>query len=164
MGCGTGTLTIMAKEHLGPAGQVYGIDASPEMIEAARRKAARVKASVDFQVGLIESMPFPDDSFDVVLSSLMVHHLPGADLKRRAFAEVQRVLKPGGRFLIVDIVLPSNPLLHALMWPVLGRHLQGAEPGGYLPLLKQAGFTRIESGRLWAGLVAWVRAAKVSSS
>jgi demethylmenaquinone methyltransferase/2-methoxy-6-polyprenyl-1,4-benzoquinol methylase/phosphoethanolamine N-methyltransferase len=80
VGCGTGDLTLLAKKYADSTGQVCGIDPSPEMIEVACRKAARAQADVDFRVGVIERLPYPDVSFNVVLSSLMMHHLP-AELK-----------------------------------------------------------------------------------
>ena len=64
----------------------------------AREKALKARFDIDFQVALIEKVPFPDSSFDLVTSSLMLHHLPD-DLKRKGFAEIRRVLKLGGRFL-----------------------------------------------------------------
>src|SRR6266511_2124108 len=75
VGCGTGTLAIAITPKVTP-GEVHGIDASPEMIEVARKKSARAGPDVDFQVALIEAIPFPDQSFDLVTSSLMLHHLP----------------------------------------------------------------------------------------
>lgn len=99
VGCGTGSLAIAAKRSGGA--RVTGIDASPEMIARAARKARRAGAEVGFQVATVESLPFPDDSFDVVLSTLMMHHLPrGA--RENAAREIRRVLKPGGRVLVVD--------------------------------------------------------------
>ncbi|MCI0857243.1 MAG: methyltransferase domain-containing protein, partial [Chloroflexi bacterium] len=114
VGCGTGTLAILAKAKAGPDGEVHGIDASPEMIEVACRKADKAGADVRFQVGLFEDIPFPDDQFDLALSSLMLHHLPD-ELKREGFAEIYRVLKPGGRLLTVDFGAPSNSLISHLM-------------------------------------------------
>lgn len=109
-GCGTGLLTLMAKVIAGTQGEVYGIDGAPRMIEVAKRNAAKAGTDVRFSVALIEDIPFPDAQFDVVLSSLMLHHLPD-DVKRKGFKEVYRVLKPGGRFLAVDLYLPI-PLGH----------------------------------------------------
>jgi ubiquinone/menaquinone biosynthesis C-methylase UbiE len=161
VGCGTGSLTIGAEERVGPTGEAHGIDAAVEMIGAARAKAEKAVASVDFRVGLAECLPFPDDAVDVVLSSLMVHHLPGVDLKRQSFAEMHRVLKPGGRLLIVDIGIPTNPLLRAALSATLGRHIGFAGPHDHLPLLAEAGFTSFEQGAFWGGLVSWVRALAV---
>lgn len=108
VGCGTGNLTLVAAQRADPEGAVFGIDAAPEMIREASRKADRQKMPVEFRVGLIESLPFEDDRFDVVLSSFMLHHLP-VDLKRKGIAEIGRVLKPGGRFAAVDF---DPPLIH----------------------------------------------------
>jgi ubiquinone/menaquinone biosynthesis C-methylase UbiE len=105
VGCGTGNLTMAAKISAGTDGEVHGIDAAPEMILEAERKASEKGLDVHYQVGLIEDIPLPDGRFDVVLSSLMLHHLP-KDLKRRGIAEISRVLKPGGRFAAVDVDPP----------------------------------------------------------
>jgi len=101
VGCGTGTLAIAAWRRVGQIGLVCGIDASPPMIARARRKAAKAGAQVQFDVAAAEDLPFPDDRFDVVLSTLMLHHLPRTTGQRCA-AEIRRVLKPGGRVLAVD--------------------------------------------------------------
>ena len=111
VGCGTGTLTLLAKTAAGTQGKVYGIDAAPEMIEVARQKAADNRQDIHFQVGLIEALQFPDATFDVVLSSMMMHHLPD-DLKRAGLAEIYRVLKPGGWLVIVDIKETTNAVQH----------------------------------------------------
>ncbi len=132
VGCGTGDLTLLAKKRSGSAGEVCGIDASPEMIDVARRKAVRQHLNIDFRVDVIERLPFPDGTFDVVLSSLMMHHLP-SDLKPKALAEIRRVLrspdtvsgKPGGRLVIVEF----NGLL---------------EEQNMISLVKTAGFVQVE--------------------
>jgi ubiquinone/menaquinone biosynthesis C-methylase UbiE len=101
IGCGTGTLAIAARRLVGEEGLVFGIDAAPEMIARARKKAKKAGLDVEFSNALVESMPFADGQFDVVLSTLMLHHLPGK-LRRQCAAEVRRVLKPGGRMLAID--------------------------------------------------------------
>jgi ubiquinone/menaquinone biosynthesis C-methylase UbiE len=101
VGCGTGTLALEAARRASRAGRVVGVDPSTDQIARARSKAARRKLPVDFQIGVIEQLPFPDQTFDVVLSTLMMHHLP-VPLKRQGLAEIARVLKPGGRLIIAD--------------------------------------------------------------
>src|SRR3990172_10022238 len=66
VGCGTGTLALAVKERLGAGGEVHGIDAAPQMIGVARKKAAKQGADVDFRVALIEDIPFEDGRFDLV--------------------------------------------------------------------------------------------------
>ena len=101
VGCGTGTLAIAAKRRVGSSGRVCGIDASPEMIERARKKSTKATAEVTFENALVENLPFADATFDVVLSTTMLHHLP-EKAQRACIREACRVLKPGGRFLAVD--------------------------------------------------------------
>ena len=100
--CGTGDLALILGRRVGTTGRAVGIDASPEMIARARRKARRRGIAVDFRVEPVEALSFPDATFDGVVSSLAFHHFPG-DLKRRAVESIARVLKPGGRLLIVDL-------------------------------------------------------------
>jgi ubiquinone/menaquinone biosynthesis C-methylase UbiE len=101
VGCGTGTLAIAAKRHVGASGRVYGVDASPEMIVRATKKASKAGADVTFRTGVVEALPYPDAHFDVVLSSMMLHHLP-RKARQQCAREIRRVLKPGGRVLAVD--------------------------------------------------------------
>jgi ubiquinone/menaquinone biosynthesis C-methylase UbiE len=110
VGCGTGTLALVAKEHVGETGRVVGIDPSRQMIARARWKMDKAGLSLDFHLGVIEQLAFPDQSFDVVLCSLMIHHVPD-DLKRQGLAEMARVLTSGGRLLIVDSGLDGIPLM-----------------------------------------------------
>jgi ubiquinone/menaquinone biosynthesis C-methylase UbiE len=101
IGCGTGSLAIAAKRRVGPFGSVHGIDASPEMIARARKKASKAGVDVTFTTGVVEELPFPDEHFDAALSTLMLHHLPRA-AREQCVRETRRVLKPGGRVLAVD--------------------------------------------------------------
>jgi ubiquinone/menaquinone biosynthesis C-methylase UbiE len=93
VGCGTGTLAMEVARRMGRAGPVAGVDPGTEQIARARAKAARRNIPVEFQVGVIEQLPFPNQTFDVVFSTLMMHHLPKS-LKRQGLAEIARVLKP----------------------------------------------------------------------
>jgi Methylase involved in ubiquinone/menaquinone biosynthesis len=105
VGCGTGTLAVAAKRRVGTEGIVHGVDASPEMIERAKRKAEKAGVEVIFQTAVVETLPFPDASFDVVLSTLMLHHLPRG-VREQCAREIHRVLRPGGRVLAVDFATP----------------------------------------------------------
>jgi ubiquinone/menaquinone biosynthesis C-methylase UbiE len=142
VGCGTGAVTLIAKTRTGKDGKVYGIDPAPEMIAVARSKAMRQKLKIDFRVGVIESLPFPDASMDVVTSSLMMHHLPEG-LKVRGLAEIYRVLKPGGSLLIADFMRSTASLLNHI-FIAFTRH-QRLESGieDLEKLLKAAGFDQI---------------------
>jgi ubiquinone/menaquinone biosynthesis C-methylase UbiE len=95
VGCGTGTLALEVAGRVDRAGRVAGIDPGAEQIARARSKAARHNLSIEFQIGMIEQLPFPDQTFDVVLSTFMMHHVPHP-LKRQGLVEIVRVLKPGG--------------------------------------------------------------------
>jgi ubiquinone/menaquinone biosynthesis C-methylase UbiE len=101
VGCGTGTLAIVAKRQVGPTGAVYALDASPEMIARAAKKASKAGVQVTFKNGAAQALPFPDAHFDAVLSTLMFHHLPRT-ARRQCAGEIRRVLRPGGRVLVVD--------------------------------------------------------------
>src|SRR5262245_55297900 len=87
VGCGTGGVTVPAKIRVGIHGSAAGIDPAPEMIAVARRKAERAKLEIDFRVGVIESLPFPNNTFDVVTASMMMHHLP-QHLQVKGLAEI----------------------------------------------------------------------------
>ena len=156
VGCGTGAVALAAKRRAGSTGDVHGIDPSPEMIAAARRKAHHAHAEVDFRLGVVESLPFPDGSFDVVLSSLMMHHLP-TDLKRPALAEIRRVLKPGGQLLVVDFKRPTSLLGRAAATMLLhGAMKEGVQD--LVPAMQAAGFASVETGGTRFGMLGYARA------
>jgi ubiquinone/menaquinone biosynthesis C-methylase UbiE len=99
-GCGTGMMALrIAAQH--PNCAVYGIDLSPKMIAVARRDAEKQGLAVDFHLGSITDLPYPDASFDVVTTNIMYHHLDLAE-KRQAVSEVARTLKPGGRYVSAE--------------------------------------------------------------
>ncbi len=159
VGCGTGGVTIPAKERIGQTGSAAGIDPSPEMIAVARRKAGKLGLEIDFRIGVIESLPYANESFDVVTSSLMMHHLP-FEVQQKGLAEVFRVLKPGGRILIADAARPSNFLLKKL-YAMLAKH-HGLKFGVEdLPAtLKSAGLQDATQQEEHFGPIGFVRALK----
>jgi ubiquinone/menaquinone biosynthesis C-methylase UbiE len=142
VGCGTGTLAIEVARRVGRAGRVAGIDPGDQQIARARAKAARRHLSIDFQIGVIEQLPFPDQTFDVVFSTLMMHHLP-APLKRQGLAEVARVLKPGGRLVIADFKHKQERTEQAAHFHAGGSRVQELET-----LLKEAGFGQLVTEEL----------------
>ncbi len=137
VGCGTGTLALEAARWVGREGRVTGIDPGDQQIAHARAKAARRHVDIDFQVGVIEQLPFHDHIFDVVLSTLMMHHLP-APLKRQGLAEIARVLKPGGRLIIADFTHKQERTGPATRFHAGGSRLQDLET-----LLREARFDQL---------------------
>lgn len=111
LGCGTGTLAVALARRC-PGARVTGLDADPEVLARAAAKAAAAGCTVELVEGLSTALPFPDACFDVVLSSLFLHHLGRAE-KRRALSEVVRVLKPHGRLHVADWGRPQDPAMAA---------------------------------------------------
>jgi ubiquinone/menaquinone biosynthesis C-methylase UbiE len=109
VGCGTGMLAIEAQQRVGAAGRVCGVDPVGDNIERARSTATRKRLAVDFRTGVVEQLPFENDSFDAVLSTIMMHHLPD-DLRSAGLSEIARVLRPGGRLVIADFIPPEERL------------------------------------------------------
>ncbi len=139
VGCGTGTLAMEVARRVGRTGRVTGIDPGAEQIARARAKAVRRNAPVEFQVGVIEQLPFADQTFDVVFSTLMMHHLP-APLKRQGLSEIARVLKPGGRLVIADFIHRKDRKAQAARF-----HAGGSRMQDLVTLLKETSFERIET-------------------
>jgi len=106
VGCGTGVLTRLLAHRLADRANslVVGVDAAPKMIRVARRNAAHIP-NIRFDVGVAEALAYADASFDCAVSTFFYHHID-AELKRRSLAELRRVLKPGGRLVIVDVDVP----------------------------------------------------------
>ena len=139
VGCGTGTLAMEVQSRVGRAGHVAGVDPGTQQIARARSKAARRHVPIEFQIAMIEQLPFPDQSFDVVFSTLMMHHLP-APLKRQGLAEIARVLKPGGRLVIADFKRKQERQGRAARF-----HAGGSSIQDLAALASDAGFSEVET-------------------
>lgn len=144
VGCGTGYFARLIAARVGADGLVVGVDPSISMLNYARRKAARTVNS-EFQIGAAEALQAPDDHFDVVVSSLVMHHLP-EDLRLRALQEMRRVLCPGGHLLVAEAQTPR----HGLGWQLITRAHGYDRMARQVPhleaLVASAGFGDIRSG------------------
>ena len=139
VGCGTGTLALDVAPRVGTTGRVIGIDPGDQQIARARSKAAQHNWPIEFQVGVIEHLDFPDQTFDVVLSTIMMHHLSDT-LKRQGLAEIARVLKPGGRLVIADFKRPEERPTQPVRFGAGGSRILDLAA-----LVKEAGFTQVET-------------------
>lgn len=139
LGSGPGFDCFNAAEQVGPDGRVIGVDMTPEMIDRARDTAVKHGYdNVEFRLGEIEHLPVPDNSADVVISNCVINL--AAD-KARVFREVCRVLKPGGRVAIADIVLqqPLPPELAQSKEAWAGCLAGAVLINDYLSIIEQAG-------------------------
>jgi ubiquinone/menaquinone biosynthesis C-methylase UbiE len=144
VGCGTGTLAMVAKSLVGTAGQVAGIDASPEMIARARHKAAKAALDIEFKLSSADNLPFAGARFDAVLTTTVLHCLPRPALDQ-CFSELRRVLKPSGRLLAIDFG-HSDESRHSLM-AHMRRH-RAFDIYSVIPGVEAAGFREIRKGPL----------------
>jgi arsenite methyltransferase len=144
LGSGAGVDCFLAAREVGPAGHVIGVDMTPAMLEKARANAARGGyPQVEFRLGEIEHLPVADASVDCIISNCVVNLSPD---KPQVFREAYRVLKPGGRMMISDIVLDSE-LPESVKKSVaaytgcIGGALKRQE---YMAAITKAGFTKVE--------------------
>jgi arsenite methyltransferase len=174
LGAGAGLDAFVARRIVGDTGLVLGVDFTPEMVEKARANAAKLGyANVQFEHGDIEALPFAEASVDVVISNCVLNLVPN---KARAFAEMARVIRPGGHFCVSDVVTRGDlPPAVRQSAELYAGCVAGALPeADYLALLAEAGFEGVEvvkarpinlpealgaSGALWSVTVRGLRPA-----
>ena len=144
LGSGGGIECFLAARQVGPQGRVIGLDMTPEMIKLARQNAKKVGATnVEFRYGEMEDMPIPDESVDVIISNCVINLSPDKD---RVFSEAYRVLRPGGRLAVSDIVtygpLPEVVRNNLEAWA--GCVAGALDETVYLDKMRQVGFTQVE--------------------
>jgi SAM-dependent methyltransferase len=144
LGSGGGIDVLLSAKRVGPSGKVFGLDMTDEMLALANKNKQRANAeNVEFLKGHIEQIPLPDNSVDVVISNCVIN-LSGD--KPRVLREAFRVLKPGGRFAVSDVVVRGDPPAEVRrnmeLW--IGCVAGALEESEYRDLLADAGFRRVE--------------------
>jgi SAM-dependent methyltransferase len=143
LGSGAGIDAFLAAQEVGPTGRVIGVDMTPSMLQRARENAAKGGyANVEFRLGEIESLPVADGTVDLIISNCVINLSPD---KPRVFAEALRVLKPGGRLLVSDLVL-SRQLPEAVRTSVeayVGCVAGASLKDDYLRQIREAGFADV---------------------
>jgi arsenite methyltransferase len=143
LGSGAGIDCFLAARKVGPTGRVIGVDMTPEMLQKARQNSAKIQAgNVQFRLGEIEHLPVGDNSVDAIISNCVINLSPD---KPQVFREAFRVLRPGGRLMVSDIVLDS-PLPKGLLDSVAAYVgcISGASlKADYLALMSAAGFSAV---------------------
>jgi ubiquinone/menaquinone biosynthesis C-methylase UbiE len=143
LGSGAGNDAFVARAEVGATGRVIGVDMTEEMIERARRNKEKLGfENVEFRLGEIENLPVDSATVDVVISNCVLNLVPD---KAKAYAEIHRILKPGGHFSISDVVTTGEipPRLKAVAEMYVGCVAGAMEKEDYLRVIESAGFERV---------------------
>ncbi|MDH4137928.1 MAG: arsenite methyltransferase, partial [Anaerolineae bacterium] len=141
LGSGGGIDCFLAARKVGPQGRVIGLDMTPEMIKLGRQNAKKIGATnVEFRYGEMEDMPIPDETVDVIISNCVINLSPDKD---KVFSEAYRILRPGGRLAISDIVTygPLPEVVRSSLEAWAGCVAGALDETVYLDKMRQAGFT-----------------------
>ncbi len=163
IGCGTATLTILIKK-IHPDAEVTGLDGDTKILEIARSKVEKEGLTIALNEGMSFELPYPDGSFDRVVSSLVFHHLTREN-KVRTFIEISRVLKPDGELHAADFGKPHNASMYIIslifrLFEEVSDNIKGCLPVMFL----QAGFEQVEEMARYttvAGTLSLYRAKKI---
>src|SRR3990167_455067 len=159
VGTGTANLAIVIKKR-SPNAEILGIDPDEKILKIAKSKIKKEKLDIKFVKAFAQKLPFKKQSFDYVVSSFAIHHIP-SHLKNQAFSEMYRVLRSGGTILIIDIGEPKNLL--AKIAGTIFSLVEAAGPnllGFITESLKESGFGDVEEIESKFGLVSFYRARK----
>jgi ubiquinone/menaquinone biosynthesis C-methylase UbiE len=160
LGCGTGATTLAAKRACAGI-EIVGLDPDVKALERARAKAQRAGLEIEFRQGFGDTLPFPDASFDRVLSSFMFHHLE-PEQKPAVLREIARVLRPGGRLHLLDFGGAGHGLMSFVARLVhRGESLRSNSEDALAARMRECGFARAEQvgqGNSLAGSLAYFRA------
>jgi demethylmenaquinone methyltransferase/2-methoxy-6-polyprenyl-1,4-benzoquinol methylase len=171
--CGTGDFAFALRRAVGPEGRVVGTDVSEEMLQVAREKCGRNQLYVEFQTGDVLDLPFPDGGFDACTVGFGIRNVPDIT---RAFSEMRRVCRPGGKVICLEITQPRIPVFKQFysLWfnhavPQLGKLAAGDDSAySYLPasvkrfpdpdtlkgLMEDAGLRNVRYEILAGGIIA----------
>jgi arsenite methyltransferase len=144
LGSGGGIDCFVAAKKVGPEGRVIGLDMTPEMVKLARGNAKKVGATnVEFRYGEMEEIPLPDESVDVIISNCVINLSPDKDA---VFGEAYRVLRPGGRISVSDIVIDGElpRVIRSRLDAWAGCVAGALDEGDYLDRIRAAGFEAVE--------------------
>ncbi|QYF84899.1 class I SAM-dependent methyltransferase [Brevibacterium sp. PAMC21349] len=163
LACGTGTLALLIQQ-LQPGVQVIGVDADPKILLIAKEKIKETQVSnITFEEGFSDKLPFSNNLFHHIFTSLFIHHLT-LEIKKKTFKEVLRTLRSGGQFHIIDFEKPQNWLMRVAFFPIqfldgfetTSTHVKGIIPN----LLKESGFVSIEETGQFSTITGTLRAYK----
>lgn len=164
IGCGTGTLLVLTARTT-PGVALTGIDVDSGILARARRKIAAAGLDIQLDRGSATNLPYPEDSFDRIFSTLTLHHLTGTD-KAVAFAEAYRTLGAGGELHVSDVGAPDTRLSHFASYlteKLGGEHVQENYRGLLMSMAREAGFAEVvETARFFTviGIIRSFRATK----
>jgi demethylmenaquinone methyltransferase/2-methoxy-6-polyprenyl-1,4-benzoquinol methylase len=145
LGCGPGALSFALAETAHPQAEITGIDISDDQLNYARKQAGRFNCSLIFENCSMDELPYPDDCFDVVVTSMALHETP-PDVRRAAVRETERVLRPGGTFVLTDWSKPRFGVWGIVWFPTIcwGSQNRDNWRNVYLELCRNAGLQMVE--------------------
>ena len=159
LACGTGTLAVAVKRKC-PQTEVFASDIDGEILQLARNKAKNARVKINFEQGFSDALPFADNSFDRVFSTLFFHHLT-LERKNATLREILRVLKPNGEFHLADFALPRNKSQFILSKWI--RIVDGYDTtrdnlrGRLMFLMSQNGFEKVERTKYFKTILGTIR-------